>query len=229
MEFWSGVAPSEQLNFSRLLAAWLLFRSAIEQQTRYQIHTKTEKGRAFYSASEPRSLSGAPENLDLSSWYDRLLYDAERSGLRLNKAAIDSEMGEVILEIENASYALTADAVHKVLSLSEVHLSRKIKSVKVALREQDQRAPTIRYRRQQPQATKKNLVTAPRRKAYQLYAKLSARVSIAPHLNLWGVYGQDIYNDFTIDRVSNSRIQKVRSDVNYYLTEGESGIDQLFL
>ena len=63
----------------------------------------------------------------------------------------------------------------------------------------------------------------------QLYAKLSARVSIAPHLNLWGVYGQDIYNDFTTDRVSNSRIQKVRSDVNYYLTEGESGIDQLFL
>ena len=43
-----------------------------------------------------------------------------------------------------------------------------------------------------------------------------------------GVYGQDLYNDFTTNRASNSRIQKVRSDVNRYLTEGESGIDQLF-
>jgi hypothetical protein len=52
---------------------------------------KRKKGRVFYSAAEPRSLSGAPENLDLDAWYDRILYDAERSGLRLNKAAIDKE------------------------------------------------------------------------------------------------------------------------------------------
>ena len=44
MEFWSGVAASEQPNDGRLLAPWLLVRSAIEQQTRYQIHTETEKG-----------------------------------------------------------------------------------------------------------------------------------------------------------------------------------------
>ena len=276
-----GVEWRPQSNLT-LAASWLhgsSFGLRLSSKLDTKSTPKRKKGRAFYSASEPRSLSGAPENLDLSSWYDRLLYDAERSGLRLNKAAIDSETAEVTLEIENAGYALTADAVHKVLSLSEVHLSRKIKSVKVTLREQDQCAPTIRYRRQVPQATKAPRVTAPRRKAYpssreaieilpsshielpsnqtdyqypfisfgadlstrmqlmdpdapltkQLYAKLSARVSVAPHLNLWGVYGQDIYNDFTTDRVSNSRIQKVRSDVNYYLTEGESGIDQLFL
>ena len=101
---------------------------------------KTEKRAGVLQCIRTRSLSGAPENLNLSSWYDRLLYDAERSGLRLNKAAIDSETVEVTLEIENAGYALTADAVHKVLSLSEVHLSRKIKSVKWRCVKQDQRA-----------------------------------------------------------------------------------------
>ena len=63
----------------------------------------------------------------------------------------------------------------------------------------------------------------------QLYAKFSARVSISPALNLWTVYGQNIYNDFTTERTSDSLIQKVRSDVNKYLTSGESGFDQIFL
>ena len=252
----------------------LRFSSALDTKAT----PKRKKGRAFYSAAEPRSLSGAPENLDLDAWYDRILYDAERSGLRLNKAAIDKGKANVSLEVENVGYGLTADALHKALSVAEVHLPRKIKSVEVALREEDHLAPTIRYRRQQP-SSNNGKMQAPRRKQYsdrseaikilpnkriespsnltayqypfinfgadlstrmqlmdpdaplakQLYAKLSARVAMAPHLNLWGVYGQDIYNDFTTDRVSDSRIQKVRSDVNNYLTEGESGIDQFFL
>ncbi len=239
---------------------------------------KRKKRRVFYSASEPRSLSGAPENLDLDAWYDRILYDAERSGLRLNKAALDEKKAIVALEVENTGYALTADAVHKVLSIAEVHLPRKIKSVEVALREDDHLASTVRYKRQQVSGEKSKIQTLRRGQytdrsealeilpnkrielpsnltayqypfvsfgadlatrmqlmdpdapfAKQLYAKLSARVSLAPNLNLWGVYGQNIYNDFTTDRASNSRMQKVRSDVNRYLTEGESGLDQLFL
>ena len=241
---------------------------------------KRKKGTAFYSSSEPRSVSGAPKNLDLDAWYDRILFDAERSGLRLNRAAVDEEKALVALEVENTGYALTADAVHKALSLTEVHLPRSIKTVELALREEDHLAPTIRYQRQKRVAknffsqnprigensnykTIESIKIGPNKRigsesnltayqypfinfgadlssrvqlmdpdaplAKQLYAKLSARVSIAPHFNLWGVYGQDIYNDFTTDRVSNSRIQKVRSDVNRYLTEGESGLDQLFL
>ena len=63
----------------------------------------------------------------------------------------------------------------------------------------------------------------------QVYAKLSARASLSDNLDVWGVYAQDIYNDFSTDRVSNSRIQRVRSDVNRYLTEGQSGIEQLYV
>ena len=278
---WNFAVEWRPQNNLTIAASWLhgssmglRFSSALDTKAT----PKRKKGRAFYSAAEPRSLSGAPENLDLDAWYDRILYDAERSGLRLNKAAIDKGKANVSLEIENVGYGLTADAVHKALSVAEVHLPRKIKSVEVALREEDHLAPTIRYRRQQ-RSSNNGKMQAPRRKQYsdrseaikilpnkriespsnltayqypfinfgadlstrmqlmdpdaplakQLYAKLSARVAMAPHLNLWGVYGQDIYNDFTTDRVSDSRIQKVRSDVNNYLTEGESGIDQLFL
>ena len=49
----------------------------------------------------------------------RILYDAERSGLRLNKAAIDKEKANVSLEIANVGYGLTADAVHKALSMAK--------------------------------------------------------------------------------------------------------------
>ncbi|MAW33370.1 MAG: hypothetical protein CMK56_03050, partial [Proteobacteria bacterium] len=274
-----GVEWRPQSNL--ILAATWLHGSSFGLRLSGTLDTKSapkrKKGRAFYSASEPRSLSGAPENLDLDAWYDRILYDAERSGLRLNKAAIDEEKAVVALEVGNTGYALTADAVHKALSIAEVHLPRKIKAVEVALREEDHLAPTVIYKRQQISGEKSKIRT-PRRGQYtdrsealqilpnkrielpsnltaykypfvnfgadlstrmqlmdpdapfakQLYAKLSARVSIAPNLNLWGVYGQDIYNDFTTDRASNSRIQKVRSDVNRYLTEGESGLDQLF-
>ena len=57
-------------------------------------HQNERRAGGIYSSAEPRSLSGASENLDLDAWYDRILYDAERSGLRLNKAAIDSGKGK---------------------------------------------------------------------------------------------------------------------------------------
>ena len=71
-----------------------------------------------------------------------MLFDVERSGLKLNKAAIDKKSATVGLEIENTGYALTADAVHKALSIAEVHLP-KVELVDVVLRENDHLAPRI--------------------------------------------------------------------------------------
>ena len=63
----------------------------------------------------------------------------------------------------------------------------------------------------------------------QIYLKLSGRLQLNENLDLWGRFSQDIYNDFSDSRESNSLIRKVRSDINKYLTQGESGVDQLFL
>jgi hypothetical protein len=235
----------------------------------------------FYSSSESRSLSKAPENLDLSSWYDRLLYDYERSGLRLHSATLRPSASSVRVEISNNRYALTGDAVQRALSLAEVHLPPRVSTLDLLLRENGYLAPTLEYRlkrvasgvgqlnkltsssrslaeesyarlqilegRSNPKpsnttnygypkvnfgadlATRIQLMDPDAPLAGQIYAKLSARAALAHNLDIWAVYGQDIYNDFSTDRVSNSRIQRVRSDVNRYLVEGQSGLDQLYI
>ena len=235
----------------------------------------------FYSSTEGRSLSKAPENLDLSSWYDRLLYDYERSGLRLHSATLKPGARSARVEISNDTYALSGDAVQRALSLAEVHLPARVSTLDVLLRENGYIAPTLEYKlnritldswllnkaqvrsksvaqesssrlrilegRIDPKpsnrtdygypklsfgadlATKVQLMDPDAPLAGQIYAKLSARASLAANLDVWAVYAQDIYNDFTTDRVSNSRIQRVRSDVNRYLTEGQSGLDQLYV
>ena len=235
----------------------------------------------FYSSAEPRALSKAPENLDLSSWYNRLLYDVERSGLRLHSATLRPGSRTAHLELSNDSYALTGDAVQRALLLAEIHLPARVSSLDVLLRENGYIAPTLEYRlkritadSRQPNglggrsrsvaekgssrihvlegrtiikptnatdygypklnfgadlATRVQLMDPDAPLRGQVYAKLSARASLSDNLDVWGVYAQDIYNDFSMDRVSDSRIQRVRSDVNRYLTEGQSGIDQLYV
>ena len=69
-----------------------------------------------------------PSNLNLGAWYDRLLFDSERSGLRVYKATTNEERSLVELEIGNTGYMLTADAVHKALSLAEANLPQNIKA-----------------------------------------------------------------------------------------------------
>ena len=238
-------------------------------------------GARFYSSAEPRALSKAPENLDLSSWYNRLLYDIERSGLRLHSATLRPGSQTAQLELSNDSYALTGDAVQRALLLAEIHLPARVSSLDVLLRENGYMAPTLEYRLKRINAdtrqlnglggrsrsvaeessspidvldgrsasnpsnatdygypkldfgadlaTRVQLMDPDAPLAGQIYAKLSARASLAENLDIWAIYGQDIYNDFSTDRVSNSRIQRVRSDVNRYLVEGQSGIDQLYV
>jgi hypothetical protein len=65
---------------------------------------------------------------------------------------------------------------------------------------------------------------------YQIYVKLGASVRLPKSWVLRGTWGQDIYNNFgDIDRVSDSVLPRVRSDVARYLSEGESGLDALYL
>ena len=242
---------------------------------------RKKPGARFYSSAEPRALSKAPENLDFSSWYDRFLFDAERSGLRLHSAKSSPGSRTAQLELSNDSYALTSDAVHRALLLAEIHLPARVSSLDLLLRENGYIAPTLEYRLKRltsdsrqlnglgnrsrsaaeegasrihilegrtivkpsnttdygyPKlnfgadlATRVQLMDPDAPLRGQIYAKLSARASLTDNLDVWGVYAQDIYNDFTTDRVSNSRIQRVRSDINRYLTEGQSGIDQLYV
>ena len=63
----------------------------------------------------------------------------------------------------------------------------------------------------------------------QVFAKLTGRLQLSDHWNIWMRYEQNLYNDFSVARRSDSRLPKVRTNVNRYLVEGESGIEQLYI
>jgi hypothetical protein len=65
---------------------------------------------------------------------------------------------------------------------------------------------------------------------YQLYAKTGMRLALPKSWLLRGAYGVNIVHNFDEStRVSNSALTRVRTDVVKYLTEGESGLDSLYL
>ena len=65
---------------------------------------------------------------------------------------------------------------------------------------------------------------------YQLYAEVGMRLALPKSWLLSGSYGANIIHNFDeSSRVSDSVLQRVRSDVVKYLTEGDSGLDSLYL
>ena len=63
----------------------------------------------------------------------------------------------------------------------------------------------------------------------QIFAKVTGRVVFNHNWNIWLRYDQDIKNDFSTARRSNSVLEHVRSDVVRYLTEGESGLESAYI
>jgi len=65
---------------------------------------------------------------------------------------------------------------------------------------------------------------------YQIYTKIGMRLALPKSWSLSGAYGIDIYNNFDESRrTSNSVLPRVRSDVVKYLTQGDTGLDSLYL
>ena len=243
-----------------------------------RLNTKHLPGRkslpSFYSSQSPKREERPFRSLNPKSWYDMLLYDFERSGLKLNQGLHRSGSSEASIEIENVDFAIAADAIAKALALTEIHLSEEVSHVNLHIKEHNQLAPTIRYRRistereayggrdystrsqssiaileprllEQPSnktdylyprlaigadfSARAQLFDPVKPLRHQFYLKLSGRFEINGAWNIWSVYGQNVYNNFSADRVSDSVLPHVRSDINLYLTKGESGLDSLFI
>ena len=232
----------------------------------------------FYSAADAAGENLAPAHLDLDSWYDTLLFDAERSGLRVHAAYFRPGDDHVRFAVSNDRYVLWADALNQFFTLTEIHLPREYRSVSVQTLDDNLLGNTLRYQRKMPQArairprertsqTEKEPVSLidilpgahflrpahqtdfeyPRLALgadlalriqlmdpneplkYQLYVKGTGRLALSDSLNIWSAVTVDVSNDFNTKRPSDSVLPRVRSEVNQYLTEGENGIDTLFL
>ena len=255
------------LVFSRQQGNQWGFRMAISLDTKTTLPRNPPP--RFYSSSESRALSQAPESLNLASWYDRLLYDVERSGILLRRADLQPGSSIATLEISNEAYALTADAVHRVLTLAEAHLPLSVTTIVLVLNEAEFRPATIVYRRQNVgqtgrQSNARRIVIQPSRRVdfptnvtsypvpnlnatvnlkmrtqlfdpnepvrYQLAAIFNAGLNLGDGWNIWGTYFRNIHHNFKMDRDPMSPyLPHVRSEINRYLVQGESGVESLYV
>ena len=89
--------------------------------------------------------TGLPEGYNPRSWYDRMLFGAERSGLYLREGRLKPGESKASLVIENREYNLTADAIRQVASLSDRMMPEGVRSVDILLEEEGLSGPTVNY------------------------------------------------------------------------------------
>ncbi len=238
-----------------------------------QAETNRSAPRRYEKRTEPASVdssTGLPQGYNPDSWYDRMVFESEQSGLYLKQASLRDGERKATMLIENRTYNLTADALNQMMSLSELYTPRYVASVDLLLQENGLMGPTVNYSLQrgflsyadETDAINQIKILAPRKieKATnrtdfgypslsfgldlaakvqlmdpddparkQIFAKLTGRLQLSDHVNLWGRYEQNLYNDFSTARGPSSVLPNVRTRVNQYLVNGASGIEQLYI
>ena len=216
---------------------------------------------------EPQSL---PEGINKNSWYDKFLYDAERSGLLLLEATIEDSGHTATIVMGNSNYPVWVDALDFMVNLADLHLPITVNTFKVIVEEEGYRVNSIRMRRpslnwgKSSQLLEREIMIEPFRPIsfvqhrtdfvqkkvfldvnlnnriqlfdpddparYQLYLKIGLSMMLRGNWVLSGAFDKDITNNFNEStRKSDSVLPHVRSDVVRYLTEGDSGLDSLYL
>ena len=89
------------------------------------------------------SQSDLPRQINKHKWYDRLLYDVERSGLILVEGALSSDGSSAQLVVGNASYALWSDALARHTALADLHLPASVNSIYFVVEEGGHRTATV--------------------------------------------------------------------------------------
>ena len=85
-----------------------------------------------------------PSSINLSAWYDRLLFDMEKSGLYLYEADYSNASDVVTLEIGNKKFHHWPDAISVALRLANLHLPKRFKSIVIILNENGHQVHSIR-------------------------------------------------------------------------------------
>ena len=101
----------------------------------------------FYSVAEQVGQDQAPSHLDLDLWYDRLLFDAERSGLRVHYAYLRPGDDQAHFIVSNDRYALWADALNQFFRLAEIHLPSELKAITIQTLEDNLLGSAVGFQR----------------------------------------------------------------------------------
>ena len=84
-----------------------------------------------------------PPQIDKNRWYDRLLFDVERSGLFLVEGALSADEQQAQLVVGNASYPLWSDAIGRLTALADLHLPATVKTIHFIVEDAGHRSATV--------------------------------------------------------------------------------------
>jgi hypothetical protein len=84
-----------------------------------------------------------PPQINKNKWYDRLLYDVERSGLLLVEGTISADGNHAKLVVGNTSYSLWSDAIGHHTALADLHLPATVNSIHFVVEEGGHRSATV--------------------------------------------------------------------------------------
>ena len=101
-----------------------------------------------------------PSQIDKNMWYDRLLYDVERSGLILVEGNVSSDGKSAELVVGNASYSLWSDALSQHVALADLHLPASVETLYFVTEEAGHRSATLILPR--PSAQRSGFESLPR-------------------------------------------------------------------
>lgn len=87
--------------------------------------------------------SQLPPQINKRSWYDRLLYDVERSGLLLVAGRLSDDGSQAELIVGNKIYPLWADAIARHVALADLHLPPSVKKLYLIAEDGGHRASSV--------------------------------------------------------------------------------------
>ena len=114
------------------------FRSYLESKVE-----PTRRDPDIFISSYYLSPSNLPPQINKASWYDRLLYDVERSGLLLVEGTLSADGNHAKLVVGNTSYSLWSDAIGRHTALADLHLPATVKSIHFVVEEGGHRSATV--------------------------------------------------------------------------------------
>ncbi len=87
--------------------------------------------------------SQLPQQINKRRWYDRLLYDTERSGLLLVAGRLDNNGQQAELIVGNSDHPLWADAIARHIALADLHLPPSVQQLHLIVEDGGHRVTKI--------------------------------------------------------------------------------------
>ncbi len=120
---------------------------SISSQLDTKYTPKRKSVESFYSSYDLNHSSKISKSINFSNWYEKLLYDVEMSGLRMNRASLTDDYSGITIEISNIDYVLMADAINRFLILANLHLPKIVRNINLIINEDGFKVTTINFKR----------------------------------------------------------------------------------